>query len=89
MTTLKKGNTTYERDKNKVKISGEPKDVKWPILIDQISNVLRWLVPVVILMIVLPKASFISIVIKWVKHQLLYMTLFVVAMDLGHFFLSG
>ena len=88
MATLKKGNTTYERDKNKIKISGEPEDVKWPILIYQISSVLHWLVPVIILLVVLPKASFLPILIKWVKQQLPFMTLFVVAVGWGQFFLS-
>ena len=78
MTIPKKGITTYKRDKNKMDISGDPKDVRWPILIDQVSNILRWLVPVMILLVVLPKTSFIPILLKWVKQQLPFMTIFVV-----------
>jgi len=89
MATQKKGVTTYERDKNKVKISGESENVKWPILIDQVSTVLRWLVPVIVLLVVLPKASFLPIVIRWVKQQMPSLTLFVVMAGWEHLLLSG
>ncbi len=89
MAIPKKGFTTYKRDKNKMDISGDPKDVRLPILIDQVNSVLRWLVPVIILLIVLPKASFIPILLKWVKHQLPFMNLFVVLAGYAQLFFSG
>ncbi len=89
MAVQKKGITTYERDKNKVKISGDPENVKWPILIDQVNSVLRWLIPVVVLLVVLPKTSLLPIVIKWVKQQMMLLVLFVVMVGWDHYLLSG
>jgi hypothetical protein len=89
MAPQKKGITTYERDKNKVKISGEPENVKWQIWFDLVANKLFWLLLVIILLVVLPKASFIPILLKWIKQQLPFMTLFVVAVGWIQLFLSG
>jgi len=77
MVTQTKGITTYERDKNKVKISGEPENVKWPIMIDQLTSVLSWLVPVIILVFVLPKVSFLPFVLKWVKQRIFSLILLI------------
>lgn len=87
MAMQKKVITIYERDKDKVKISGE--QVKWLILIDQISNVLRWLIPIIILLVVLPKASLIPILLKWLKQQIFFILLFVAVADWPQIFLSG
>lgn len=87
MAMQKKAITIYERDKDKVKISGE--QVKWLILIDQISNVLRWLIPIIILLVVLPRASLIPILLKWIKQQLPFMILFVAVADWAQILLSG
>ena len=38
-----KNNIEYKRDNKGIRISGEPKDVKWPILIDLVSSKLIWL----------------------------------------------
>lgn len=70
-------------------ISGEPENVKWPILIDQVSSVLRWFVPVIILLFVLPKASLIPIIIEWVRRKIPFMTIFVALVACQYIFLSG
>lgn len=88
MAIPKKGITTYKRDKNKVEISGEPENVKWPILYDQLNNTLLWLVPVIILLIVLPKASLIPLILKWVKKST-FLNLFTVLVGFAQLFLSG
>ena len=87
MAMQKKAITIYERDKDKVKISGEK--IKWLILIDQIKTELRWMVPVLILVVILPKASLIPILFKWIKQQLPFMILFVAVVDWAQILLSG
>lgn len=70
MATIRKNEITYERDKNKVKIKGDPGDVKKAVWFDLITKELRWLVPVVLLLFIAPKASFIPVLLKWLKNQL-------------------
>ena len=87
MATQKKEVTIYKRDKDKVRISGEK--VKWLILIDQIKIELRWMIPLIVLLFVLPKASLIPILLKWLKHHLLLMILLVIVAGCMQIFLSG
>lgn len=89
MAAQKKGITTYKRDKNKVEISGDPENVKWQIWFDMVSNMLRWLFPVIILLIIVPKAFFIPILLKWIKQLLPFLILFVVTADYAQISLSG
>lgn len=79
MTTQKTPITTYERDKDKVKISGDRDAVKNPILIDQISRIIRWLVigGIIIMTIYLFKDKAIGELLKLLKVLLPFMTFFV------------
>jgi len=67
----------YKRDKNKVEISGEPKDIKGLMWLDMITSKL-WIVLVVILLFTVPKASLLPLLWQWVKKQLPFLILFVV-----------
>jgi hypothetical protein len=67
-----------------MEISGDPEDVKGPILRDQLVSALSWLIPVLILLFVLPNASFLPLLVKWIKRQLPFMIVFVgVAVELS------
>jgi hypothetical protein len=89
MTAQKKGITTYKRDKSKVEISGDPENVKWPMWFDMISNTLRWLFLAIMLLIIVPRATFLPILVKWIKHLLPFLILFMAVVDYGQIFLSG
>lgn len=52
MAPQKKGITTYKRDKDKMEISGDPNDVKHPILIDQLIMGLRRIIIIAIILII-------------------------------------
>lgn len=87
---MKKNNQMiYKRDKNKVEISGESDEVKWPMWFDLISTRLFWVVLVVILLCTVPQHSWIPIVWQWVKRQIPLLTLFVVAANFLMVLLSG
>lgn len=69
---------TYKREKDKVEITGEPEDTKGLMWFDLISSRLIWIVLVVVLLFIAPKASFVPILWQWVKKQIPFMMLFVV-----------
>jgi|GEM_PF-7046734 len=93
MAVQKKGFITYKRDKNKVEISGDTENVKWPIWFDLISSVLKWLIPLILLFVmvpvIVPKENIIPIPLKCFKHLTLFLTLFVVVMGWAQIFLYG
>ncbi len=72
---------TYKREKDKVEISGDGKDVKVLIWTDMITSKL-WIILVIILQFTMPKASFLPVVWQWLKNQKLFMTPFVAAAGL-------
>lgn len=72
---------TYKRDKDKVEISGEPKDTKGLMWVDMITSKL-WIVLVIVLILTIPKASFLPLVWVWMKKQVPFMTLCVGAAGL-------
>jgi hypothetical protein len=63
----------YESDKGKMKISGTPEEVNNKIWFNMIMRELRWIIPVIILLCLLPKASLLPFVFRWLR-----LTLFVV-----------
>ena len=96
MATQKKDITTYERDKNKVKISGDPNSIKDLIKLDQKNDMRRWLFLKVIgiiagigILIMVPKEEVIPVLIKWMNHILPFLIFFVVMVDWPQIFLSG
>ncbi len=89
MATQKKGNIVYERDKNKIKITGNSEDVKAPILLDLICKEMRWLILVGISVFLLPKANFLPLLLKWFKEQLTSLILFLVVANSVQLLLSG
>ncbi len=70
MAIKKHGLMTYKREKNKVEISGDPADVKAAMWVDLIATHLWWIVMLIILLILVPKASIIPPVLQWLKKQL-------------------
>jgi hypothetical protein len=73
--TQKKVPLHYARTKNSIQIDGDPSDVKTLILLDLIFNKV-WLVLLVIIMLfVLPKASFIPLLWKFIKDKLMMISL--------------
>ncbi len=88
MKSKKQSPITYKREKNKVEISGEPKDTKWLIWFDLISSKF-WIVPLIVLLFTIPKASFLPLVWVWVKKQVPFLTIFMVAVDWWKMLLSG
>jgi len=76
---------TYKREKNKVEITGNPKDTKGLMWFDIISfNFLIFLV--IILAFIVSKNNFLQLIWEWMKKQIPFMILFVAVADL---FLSG
>lgn len=69
MTTSKNG-LIYKRDKTKLEISGDPKEVKKAMWFDMITNKLFWIVLVLIFVIVVPKATLLPLLWAWLKKQL-------------------
>jgi hypothetical protein len=84
-----KKSLSYKRNKGQVEITGEPNDVRHLMWFDLITSRLLWIVPIVILLFIAPKASFIPMLWQWVKKQVPFFTLFVVAVDCLRIFLSG
>lgn len=84
--TTTMGNTkpslvTYKREKDKVEISGEAKDTKGLMWADMISSKL-WVLLIIVLLLTVPKASFILAVWQLLKNKLFLSIPFVVAADL-------
>ena len=77
MAKIKLGRTqtqiTYKREKGKMEISGDADRIKVHIWIDQITSILFWAAPVIILLCFLPKFSWLPILIKWFKKILILM----------------
>lgn len=71
MANKEQSRVEYESDKNKMKISGTPEQVNNKIWFNMIMKELRWIIPVIILLCVMPKASFLPFVFRWVKLTLL------------------
>lgn len=60
----------YKREKGKVEISGDAGQAKKHIWYEQINASLLWLVPVIILLCVFPKASWLPVILDWIKKLL-------------------
>jgi len=78
---------TYKR--GKVEISGEPKQTKPHIWYEQINASLLWIALVIILLCVLPKASWLPVVWQWLKKYTLLLIPLVVVADWAQLLLSG
>lgn len=96
MATQKKDITTYERDKDKVKISGDADSIKDLIERDQKNDMRRWLFLKLIgivagigIVIMVPKEEVIPVLIKWMNHILPFLIFFVVVVDWAQILLSG
>lgn len=89
MKSKKQTPMVYKRDKFKVEISGDPKDTKWPVWFDLLSSRLLWVTMIIILLIITPKVSLVPVLWEWLKKQLLFLTLFVVAAPWLLMLLSG
>jgi hypothetical protein len=67
----------YSRNKEQVEIDGDPKDVKPLVLLDLLFSKAKWIIMTIILVFVLPKASFIHLIIHWFKDKLFLIFLLV------------
>lgn len=88
MKSEKQSPVVYKRDKNKVEISGDPKDIKGLMWLDMITSKL-WIVFMIVLLFTVPKASFIPLLWQWVKKQIPFLTVFVVVAPWLLMLLSG
>lgn len=88
MKSEKQSPVVYKRDKNKVEISGDPKDIKGLMWLDIITSKL-WIVFIIVLLFTVPKASFIPLLWQWVKKQIPFLILFVVVAPWLQMQLSG
>jgi hypothetical protein len=81
---------TYKREKNKVEITGDPKDIKGLIWFDQICSKL-WIVITIVLMLTVPQASFIPLLFVLIKRHVSFLILLAVVdtYSLGHLLFSG
>ncbi len=80
---------TYKRDKDKIEITGDPKDIKWPIWFDLVSSRVLWVLFVVALLFTVPKASIIPVLWQWVKKLIPFMIPFMVGADWLQMLFSG
>jgi hypothetical protein len=88
MKSEKQNPVVYKRDKNKVEISGDPKDIKGLMWLDMITSKL-WIVLVIVLLFTVPKASFVPLLWEWIKKQTPFLILFVVVAGWLQMLLSG
>lgn len=88
MENKKQSPVTYKREKDKVEITGNPKDTKGLIWFDMICSKL-WIILVIVLLLTIPKASFLPLLWVWVKKKVPFMTLFVVVAAWLQMLLSG
>lgn len=88
MKSEKQSPVVYKREKNKVEISGDPKDIKGLMWVDMITSKL-WIVFMIVLLFTVPKASFIPLLWQWVKKQIPFLILFVVPAPWLLMLLSG
>ena len=68
----------YKREKNKLEINGNPKDVKWPMWVDIISNKVFRLLCIILLLCIIPKEGIIPYLWKIIKLYLSSLIPFVV-----------
>ena len=84
-----KNKITYKRDKNKVEISGEAQDVKAPMWFDLICNKLLWLIPLIVLLFMAPRESFVPALLQWLKNKLPSLIFFAAPVGYAMLSLSG
>lgn len=80
---------TYKRDKDKVEISGDPKDIKGLIWFDMVSSRLKGTLWRGLLLFTVPKASVMPLLWQWLKKQIPFMILLVVAAGWLQMLFSG
>ncbi len=66
--TTKDNLVEYERTNSKVKIKGEGKHVRWPILMDLVSSRLIRLIALIALVAIVPATSLGPILLKFLKN---------------------
>ncbi len=86
---IKKSTLIYKRDKDKIEITGDPKDIKWPMWFDLVSSKVLWVLFVVALLFTVPKASIIPVLWQWVKKLLPFTIPFMVRADWLQMLFSG
>lgn len=88
MKHTKQTSITYKREKGKMEISGDPKDVKGHIWFDQISSRLVSMIPAVLLFWKLPMLSWLTG--GWLKSKIpFFLILFVIPGDWLQILMSG
>lgn len=69
----------YSRKKDSVEINGHPDDVKRLAWVDMLLTKGLWLVFIIILLIIVPKASFVPVILKYIKDKLFLILLLALA----------
>ncbi len=73
---------TYKRDKDKVEITGDAKDIKPLVWFDIITSKLPLVATFIGLLVTIPKAIFIPTVYQWLKKKIPFLISFGVVVDL-------
>jgi hypothetical protein len=80
---------TYKREKGKIEISGDQKAVEGPMWFDLICTWMLYLGTVAILLVIMPKASFLPGLWKAINRMLSFLILFAVVGEFVRMLLSG
>jgi hypothetical protein len=59
----------YSRSKGKIEIDGDPKDTKLLAWLDMVMHWFTWIGLTILLILVLPKASFLLLVWKFIRDR--------------------
>lgn len=89
MKALKSNLVTYKREKGKVEITGEADQIRNQVWFDLITSKLMWVALFIILLVIVPKASWLPLVWQWLKKQLPFLILLLVQVDFLQMLLSG
>lgn len=57
----------YKREKNKIEIKGDPRDVRWIIVFDLVTSRFLGLAITIFLLVTIPKTTLIPVFLKWLK----------------------
>jgi hypothetical protein len=89
MATNKQTPIKYKREKDKMEITGDPSDIKWPMWFDLVSSRLFKAIVAIIILITVSRASLSPAMLEWLKKLLSLLMFFVAVGGLNMFLLSG
>ena len=60
----------YKREKNKIEINGDPRDVRWIIVFDLVTSRILGLAITIVLLVTIPKTTLIPVFLQWLKGMI-------------------